>query len=277
MVRGPRQVGETTGLYQIIEDQLRADVAATDILFVRFDLEVLREEPAALRNILRWYVDNVRKRPLDQGPSSCILLDEIHKLRRWHEEIKQNQLADMAIRSGLSANQPTVGQYLHYLADALLIHEFRRYPLGKKSSARVPAKITVSDLGVRNAVFRSSPSLWESDPTDLGPLVETLVQSVVRDYNLQVHFFRDYEDPKNRRSPVREVDFVAERADGTVVPIEVKFRKRIDEEDLVGIRLFMERFHDRCPLGIVVTRELSQWDPEKHILFIPLQFFLLAF
>lgn len=437
VVRGPRQVGKTTGIYQIIEDFLRAGVVATDIIFVRFDLEVLREEPAALRNILRWYVDNVRMRPLDKGPISCFLLDEIHKLRRWHEEIKhigdtfpmrmlltgsssvlvarggreslagrvfttelppfsfrevldcwhpklaaslpqairfenifvgalddsrrgleslraqqklamrrvleryftrggyprlysgevdddrwadyltqtvfenvlgadipdlfpvkspgllrfiylqvarltgqeikQNQLADMAIQAGLSANQPTVGQYLHYLADALLIREFRRYPLAKKSSARVPAKITVSDLGVRNAVFRTTPSLWESDPTVLGPLVETLVQSVIRDHNLQVHFFRDYEDPKNRRSPVREVDFIAERVDGTVVPIEVKFRKRIDEEDLVGIRLFMERFRDRSPLGIVVTRELSEWDHKRRILFIPLQFFLLAF
>jgi uncharacterized protein len=437
VVRGPRQVGKTTGLYQIVEDFLRTDVVPTDILFIRFDLEVLREEPAALRNILRWYVDNVRKRPLDKGPASCILLDEVHKLKRWDEEIKhvgdtfpmrmlltgsssvlvarggreslagrvfttelppfsfrevldcwhpklagslppairfgnvfegalekswreleslraqqklamrrvleryftrggyprlysgevdddrwadyltqtvfenvlgadipdlfpvkspgllrfiylqvarltgqeikQNQLTDMAIKSGLSANQPTVGQYLHYLADALLIREFRRYPLAKKSSARVPAKITVSDLGVRNAVFRSSPSLWESDPTVLGPLVETLVQSVVRDNNLQVHFFRDYEDPKNRRSPVREVDFVAERADGTVIPIEVKFRNRIDEEDLAGIRLFMERFHDRCPSGIVVTRELSQWDHKRKVLFVPLQYFLLAF
>lgn len=170
-----------------------------------------------------------------------------------------------------------MGQYLHYLADALRIREFRRYPLAKKSSARVPAKITVTDLGVRNAVFRSSPSLWEPDPTVLGPLVETLVQSVVRDYNLQLHFFRDYEDPKNRRSPIREVDFIAEKADGTVIPIEVEFRKRIDEEDLVGMRLFMERFRDRSPLGIVVTRESSEWDIRRRVLFIPLQFFLLAF
>lgn len=437
VVRGPRQVGKTTGLYQIIEDLLHAEMPAEDILFVRFDLEILREEPASLRNILRWYVDNIRRRPLDKGASSRIFLDEIHKLKRWDEEvkhigdtfpvrmlltgsssvlvarggreslagrvfttelppfsfrevmdcwhpriasslpqairfgdvfegaldksrraleslrpqqklsmrrlleryftrggyprlysgevdedrwadyltqtvfenvlgadipdlfpvkspgllrflylqvarltgqeIKQNQLADMAINSGLSANQPTVGQYLHYLADALLIREFRRYPLAKKSSARVPAKITVSDLGVRNAVFRSSPSLWESDPTVLGPLVETLVQSVVRDHNLQVHFFRDYEEPNNRRSTVREVDFIAERADGTVVPIEVKFRRRIEDEDLAGIRLFMNRFRDRCPLGVVVTRELSEWDRDRRILFIPLQIFLLAF
>lgn len=87
-----------------------------------------------------------------------------------------------------------------------------------------------------NAIFRDAPSLFESDPTGLGPLVETLVQSSIRDYNLQVHFYRDFEQPNDRNSPVREVDFVAERTDGATLPIEVKFRKRIDEEDLLGLR-----------------------------------------
>jgi predicted AAA+ superfamily ATPase len=354
VLRGPRQVGKTTGIYQLIQDLLRKGTRAADILFVRFDLELLREERAALRTILRWYVESIRRRPLHEGSPSYLFLDEIHKLRRWDEEVKhlgdtfpvrmlltgsssvlvarggreslagrvfttelpaftfrevlefwkpdlaralppalrfteafdvkvlrasnhalerlkpqqklavrrvldryyarggyprlytgeveddrwadylvqtvfenvlgadipdlfpvenpgllrhlylsvarltareipQNELAKAAGAAGFSTNQPTVGKYLHYLADALLIREFRRYPLAKKSSARVPAKITVSDLGVRNAIFRGAPSLWESDPQALGPLVETLVQSCIRDQNLQVHFFRDYE------------------------------------------------------------------------------------
>jgi hypothetical protein len=31
-----------------------------------------------------------------------------------------------------------------------------------------------------------------------------------------VHFYREYEDPKDRRSRQHEVDFVAERIDGAV-------------------------------------------------------------
>jgi hypothetical protein len=435
VIRGPRQVGKTTGIYQIIQDLLASGVPAKDILFVRFDLEVLREEPAALRNILRWYVQEIRRRPLQDGEPAFLFLDEIHKLRRWHEEVKhvgdtfpvrmlltgsssvlvarggresltgrtfttelppfsfrevldcwrpqlaealppalrfeavfegalvrsgealdnlkpqqtlairrsleryytrggyprlhsgeieddrwadylvqtvfenvlgadipdlfpvespallrylylsvarqtgqeiaQIKLASMATQSGLPANQPTVGKYLHYLADALLVREFRRYPLAKKITARVAAKLTVSDLGVRNAIFRGAPSLWKSDPTVLGPLVETLVQSVIRGHNLQVHFFKDYEESGNRRSPIREVDFVAERVDGAVVPIEVKFRKRIDSEDLLGVKLFKSKF--KSPFAVVVTRELSRWDRENGILLIPLQNFLLAF
>jgi predicted AAA+ superfamily ATPase len=74
---------------------------------------------------------------------------------------------------------------------------------------------------------------------------------------------------------VCEVDFVAERLDGQVLPIEVKFRRKIDPPDSAGLLYFRSKFES--PLGIVVTRELSHWDVEKRILFIPLQNFLLAF
>jgi predicted AAA+ superfamily ATPase len=109
----------------------------------------------------------------------------------------------------------------------------------------------------------------------LGPLVETLAQRVIRDHNLQVHFFRDFEDSGNRRSSVFEVDFVAERLDGSVLPIEVKFRKRIDGADLHGVKHFQTRFNTRR--SIIVTRESSSWDSATGTLQIPLQNFLLAF
>jgi predicted AAA+ superfamily ATPase len=109
----------------------------------------------------------------------------------------------------------------------------------------------------------------------LGPLVETLVQGSIRDHGLQVHFYRDYENPKDRRTRVHEVDFVAERVDGAVLPVEVKFRKRIDPADIAGVRHFFAKFE--CPLSVVVTRDLSRWDERERVLYTPLQNFLLAF
>jgi len=433
VVRGPRQVGKTTGIYQIIKDLMAAGAAPTDLFFIRFDLELLREEPGALRNLLDWYVTDIRKRALSRGAPSYLFLDEIHKLPRWNDEVKhlgdtfpirmlltgsssamvarggreslagrvfttelppfsfrevlecwhprlaaalppairwedvftgglletaatlqalrpqqklairrqleryynrggyprlhsgeveddrwadylvqtvfenvlgadipdlfpvespsllrhlylsvarltgqilsQVELAEGANAAGIHTNQPTVGKYLHYLADALLIREFRRYPLAKKKSARVPAKLTVSDLGVRNAIFRGAPSLRESDPAVLGPLVETMVQASIRDYNLQVHYFRDYQNPRDRRSPTMEVDFVPERIDGSVLPVEVKFRKRIEAADTAGLRHFMATYG--AAFGILVTRDTSRWDGK--ILQIPLPDFLVAF
>src|SRR5207248_2318148 len=45
--------------------------------------------------------------------------------RETGQEISQSKLAESANLAGFATNQPTVGKYLHYLADALLIREFR--------------------------------------------------------------------------------------------------------------------------------------------------------
>jgi predicted AAA+ superfamily ATPase len=80
--------------------------------------------------------------------------------RRTGNEVSQGALADDCNVAGFRTTQPVVGRYLHYLADALLIRELRRYPLSRGRTARVPVKITLTDLGVRNATFRGAPSLW---------------------------------------------------------------------------------------------------------------------
>jgi predicted AAA+ superfamily ATPase len=71
------------------------------------------------------------------------------------------------------------------------------------------------------------------------------------------------------------VDFVVERIDGKTLPVEVKFRKRIDPEDLEGMRTYQDRFGPR--LGIVVTRDRNESSSEDRVLFVPLTHFLGAF
>ena len=432
VIRGPRQVGKTTAILQLVESLLADGVRPTDILLLRFDLQSLREA-GGLLGLVSWYEANVRGRALDDGAPAYLLLDEIHKLRRWSEEVKhlaetarprmvitgsssvlvargtreslagrvqttefptfsfrevleawhpdlappvpplrflstfdrgvpgvfrelhafaeahvrplaraldryylrggyprlysaelvgdgwadylietvfdrvlgvdipelfpvqqpqllrhlylslarrtgqqvsQLELAAEANAAGLRTNQPTVGRYMHYLADALLVREFRRFPLGKAKTARVPVKVTLTDLGVRNAIFRGAPSLLESPPDLVGSLVETVVQTVIRDTDLSVHFYRDRTDPSDRRSPFQEVDFVAERTDGDVLPIEVKFRRKLDDADFRGLSAFMKQY--RCRRGVLVSRETSAVD-EDRILVVPLRDFLLAY
>lgn len=436
VLRGPRQVGKTTALYQLVEHQLASGTAPSDILLVRFDLQPIQE--AGLLPIVRWYEREIRRRPLSEGPPPLLLLDEVHKLGRWAEQVKhlydtfrvrfvltgsssvlvargqreslagraltvdfppflfrevldcwqaplagslpaahplphlfgapkqaaevfrafhrqpaQRKLAcrrlleryynrggyprlyeetdgpledrwadyivetvfdrvlgvdipdlfpveqprllrhiylELARRTGTEVSQgaltqdcnaagfrtaqPVVGRYMHYLADAMLIREFRRYPLARARTARVPVKVTLTDLGVRNAIFRGAPSLWESPPDVVGPLVETLVQSVLRGTGLQVHFYRDYVIPGNRRSSFEEVDFVVEALDGAVIPVEVKFRRNVRGEDETALRRFVER-HD-APYGILVTRDLFRCDAGDRILRVPVLEFLTA-
>ena len=432
VVRGPRQVGKTTAILQIVQGLLADRTAPRDVLLLRFDLQILREA-GGLLPILRWYEQDIRRRSLREGRAPYVFLDEVHKLPGWNEEVKhigeifrlkmlitgsssvlvargareslagrvlttefppflfrevleawqpglvpkippmrfldtfdprsakifeelhvfatgkqheldaaidryynrggyprlhsgeveddvwadylvetvfervlgvdipdrfpiqqpallrhlflsvarrtaqeitQVDLAEEVNAAGLRTNQPTVGRYLHYLADALLIRELRRYPLAKALSARLPVKITLTDLGVRNAIFRGAPSLWQSAPDVVGPLVETLVQTVIRDADLAVHFYREREAPNDRRSPFQEVDFIAERTDGTVFPVEVKFRRRVTEGDLVGLRQFMTRH--QVPWAIVATRDTYR-PLEKGVMVVPVRDFLLAY
>ena len=81
-------------------------------------------------------------------------------------------------------------------------------------------------------------------------------------------------DPSDRRSPFQEVDFVAERTDGAVLPVEVKFRRKIDDADFAALRRFMKQ-HE-CRRGLLVTRDTSGLDDER-LLVIPLRDFLLAY
>jgi hypothetical protein len=435
VLRGPRQVGKTTALYQIVDSQLAMGVDPIESFLVRFDLQPLQE--AGLLPLIRWYETQVLKRSLGDGSPPLLLLDEIHKLDRWADQVKhlydtfgarvvltgsssvlvargqRESLAGRAITvdfppflfrevlecwkpdlaeplpppvelrdlmasrsraaevfreihrqppqrkhawrrlleryynrggyprlyaqeeaiedrwadylvetvfdrvlgvdipdlfpveqpallrhiylevtrrtgtevsqgaltqacnaAGYRTAQPVVGRYLHYLADAMLIREFRRFPLARSRTARVPVKITLTDLGVRNAIFRGAPSLWESPPDVVGPLVETLAQSVLRGAGLQVHFYRDYQVPGNRRSPIDEVDFVPEAIDGSVLPVEVKFRRAIAADDTAPLRRFMTRF--AVPFGLLVTRELFECGDDP-VLAVPLLEFLLAF
>lgn len=87
VVRGPRQVGKTTAVLQIIEDLLSAGVAPKDVLLLRFDLQILREA-GGLLPLMRWFEADVRDRVLDEGAPAFVFLDEVHKLPRWSEEVK---------------------------------------------------------------------------------------------------------------------------------------------------------------------------------------------
>ena len=106
-------------------------------------------------------------------------------------------------------------------------------------------------------------------------MIETLAQSVMRGSNLQVHFYRDYEKPGDRRTKVAEVDYVAEHIRGDVLPLEIKFRRTIGYDDFRNLSLFLKRFDARY--GIMVTRDTYAWHPNLKIMCVPLLEFLLAF
>lgn len=71
-----------------------------------------------------------------------------------------------------------------------------------------------------------------------------------------------------------EVDFVLTVGEQRI-PIEIKFRRRIDFQDTHGLRSFIEKAHYHAPFGILVTQlnEIPVQDP--RIVSLPLSTLLL--
>ncbi len=98
VLRGPRQVGKTTLLNQIIEALLDDGVEPQRIFRVQFDeLPRLRELTEPILELSRWFSENILKESLNQAAwdnrQAFIFLDEVQNLSDWAPQIKH--LVDM--------------------------------------------------------------------------------------------------------------------------------------------------------------------------------------
>ncbi|MFH1774950.1 MAG: hypothetical protein ABH874_08345 [Methanobacteriota archaeon] len=84
-------------------------------------------------------------------------------------------------------------------------------------------------------------------------------------HNFNLYYWKDKQ----------EVDIIMDTRRG-LIPIEVKYKSRIDRMDLKGLLKFMEKF--KVKKGIVVTKEMfeTQRIDGKEILFVPAWLFLLS-
>ncbi len=98
VLRGPRQVGKTTLLNQLIDDLLRNGVQPHRIFRVQFDeLRGLRGLEDPVLELTRWFAANILKKSFHQaandGERAYIFLDEVQNLRDWAPQVKH--LVDM--------------------------------------------------------------------------------------------------------------------------------------------------------------------------------------
>ena len=76
------------------------------------------------------------------------------------------------------------------------------------------------------------------------------------------------------RGPEPEVDFVITIGEQRI-PVEVKYRRRIDYGDTVGLRSFIEKVQYNAPFGILVTMTDNDQIDDPRIVSLPLSSFLL--
>ena len=205
------------------------------------------------------------------------LLEEVFRLAcRYVGQSPKQALYLDEIQRALDANVgwQRVLQYLKFLDGALLVRLIEPLELRLKRR-KSPAKLVLSDHSLRAAWLQESvpihPAGLEAAP-HLSDLAGRVAESVVGHFfksivNLDVAYF-----PERGAEP--EVDFILSIGEQRI-PVEVKYRRRIDYADTRGLRSFIEKSHYNAPFGILVTLGDEPASDDPRIVSIPLASLLL--
>jgi predicted AAA+ superfamily ATPase len=161
--------------------------------------------------------------------------------------------------------------YLNFLASTLLLRLIEPLELRRRSTA----KLCLCDHALRASWLQEIVPITETELSlypHLSVLAGHIAESVVGYFigsllNLDVAHF-----PERHNEP--EVDFIL-----TVgyqrIPIEVKYRKKIDFSDIQGLLSFIECPVYNAPFGLLITQTESVAINEPRIVQMPLSSFLL--
>lgn len=205
------------------------------------------------------------------------LLEEVFRLAcRYAGQSPEQNLYLAQIKQAMNANigWSKILSYLKFLDGTLLVRLIEPLELRLKKR-RSASKICICDHTLRAAWLQEtiplSPEGLEKNPhlMDLaGHIAESAAGYFLRTVNgLDVAHF-----PARNVEP--EVDFVLTVGEQRI-PVEIKYRRRIDHGDTVGLRAFMEKAHYNAPFGILVTLTDDAASDDPRIISLPLSSLLL--
>lgn len=171
----------------------------------------------------------------------------------------------------LEANRSTAKYYLHLLKAAYIVYDAQLYSNNPGVRARAEKKVYIGDPGTRTAALRSLAGGARGNPADLGRAAE----STVCDHTMRLGASYDPVWGGDlfywRNSRGDEVDAVIKIGEAAL-PVESKYRARVKESDLGGIRRFAEQHGSK--MGIVVSSE-DMGAADGGIVVMPLWLYLI--
>lgn len=137
-------------------------------------------------------------------------------------------------------------RYIEYLKSGYLVMEILKFA-GLKEQLKSMKKYLCIDQGLRNALL----SEYDIGENNAGFAIENVVGAHL------------YFGAKNRgaslmyhRTNGDEVDFILKECDGSIIPVEIKYKNNIEESDLGSIKRFIQ--DNGCKLGFVITKDVSR-------------------
>ncbi len=205
------------------------------------------------------------------------LLEEVFRLAcRYVGQSPAQALYLEEIKRALNANigWRRVLAYLKFLDGAMLVRLIE--PLELRLKKRHGAsKLCICDHALRAAWLQEVIPLTSSalaQNAHLADLAGHIAESVAG------YFFRSIINLDIAHFPERgaepEVDYVLTVGEQRI-PVEVKYRRRIDHGDTFGLRAFIEKAHYNAPFGVLVTLTDEPGTDDPRIVSLPLSSLLL--
>ena len=175
-----------------------------------------------------------------------------------------------SLASTLGVRVETVRDYIRYLQHIFLVSTSEFYTRMGGSRIRKQHKIYFTNVGLRNVILGMMNERLLRNPQALGVAVETLVHEHCKriKFNLEQGTSSDLFYWRDKKG--REVDIVVELL-GKPVPIEVKYKNDISDDDIKGLNAFLSKYSKT--FGVVVTKD--RLELRKKMIYIPLWLFLM--
>jgi len=205
------------------------------------------------------------------------LLEEVFRLAcRYIGQTPSQALYLDEVRQAMNANigWQRIASYLRFLDGTLLIRVIEPLELRLKRR-RGAAKICLCDHALRAAWLQEfvplAPEALAATP-HLADLAGHLAESAVGYFFSSMIGLGVAHFPERGAEP--EVDFVLTVGEQRI-PVEVKYRRRIDHTDTRGLRAFVEKSHYNAPFGLLVTQTDEAGSDDPRIISLPLSSLLL--
>lgn len=157
-------------------------------------------------------------------------------------------LADVGRDAGLP--HTTLTRYLTLLETVFLVHRLPAWSPNLGQRLVKAAKLHLVDTGVACHLIGADVGRFRQDRSVLGRMLETFVVGELRK---QVSWSdRHVSLYHHRTASGSEVDLVLERADGTVVGVEVKAGTTVDSGGFSALMALRDRLGDRFVAGVVL-------------------------
>jgi len=167
-------------------------------------------------------------------------------------------------------SRDTTADYLAHLRMLYLVHTLPGWATSAATRARRRPKLYVADTGLAASALRLRPSQL-LDPAERmrGPLLETLAvnelakQSTFADDRVSLSHFRSADGR-------REIDIIAEAADGRVFGFEVKAGRSVNSRHHRNLAWLRDILGDRFALGVVLYTGDVSYRVDDRIVALPI-------